>query len=234
MGEEGGEEQARLFAQRYAVRELAPPHAQGGRRARAGAKYPGPAPPDHRRRFRVRQCKSPRFRHRSVLPFPPSFLSDLLLAANHFIEWQADYHHPTLSHSLIAHAPYPSLAERTRFLRAYIGCDSGIDSDTLEPLAEEEDPRVELLENEVRVWEPSSHAMWAVWGVVQAKEDLLAKVGKWRKECERRSAVESRLEGMGLVEEKGEEEGADFDYLAYALGRITLFREELKALGITE
>lgn len=76
--------------------------------------------------------------------------------------------------------------------------------------------------------------MWAVWGVVQAKEDLLAKVGKWRKECERRSAVESRLEGMGLVEEKGEEEGADFDYLAYALGRITLFREELKALGITE
>lgn len=119
---------------------------------------------------------------------------------------------------------------------------------------------MELLENEVRVWEPSSHAMWAVWGIVQAKEDLLAKVAKWKKECEvreerKRVEVEKGLEGLEIGEggtmrmgggkersrvgkgEKGEEEeeqAADFDYLAYALGRITLFREELKALGVTE
>ncbi|GAA5951392.1 hypothetical protein JCM21900_004395 [Sporobolomyces salmonicolor] len=105
--------------------------------------------------------------------------------ANHFCEWQADYHHPSLSHSLSAHQPYPTASEKIRFLRAYVGCDAGYDGpDDLNqaPLTPggREDPRVERLLEEVRVWEPSSHAMWAVWGIVQAKEDLLARIEGWK------------------------------------------------------
>ncbi|BGP19049.1 hypothetical protein JCM10213_009241 [Rhodosporidiobolus nylandii] len=107
--------------------------------------------------------------------------------ANHFCEWQADYHHPSLSHSLSAHQPYPTRAERIRFLRAYVGCDGGLDSSASNASAagEKEDPRVERLLEEVRVWEPSSHAMWAVWGIVQAKEDLMARIEVWRERAAR-------------------------------------------------
>ncbi|KAK4698987.1 choline kinase, partial [Phenoliferia sp. Uapishka_3] len=186
--------------------------------------------------------------------------------ANHFIEWQADYHHPLLSHSLFAHSPYPTVPERTRFLRAYVGCDGGADSPSSSPSAAkeaEEDPRVTRLSEEVTIWEPSSHAMWAVWGIVQAKEDLLFKVEKWKKAClkSQREGVEGGMENMSLVDggerprltrgksgevvdENGEvqQEGdedepepvADFDYLSYSLGRIELFRKELKELGIVD
>lgn len=181
----------------------------------------------------------------------------ILLIANHFIEWQADYHHPTLSHSLLSHAPYPTELERLRFLRAYIGCDSGYDGAD-DRIPEIEDPRVARLQEEVELWEPSSHAMWATWGIVQAKEDLMAKIEKWKSQSLKR--VQVGLDGLALNEESdlgegrrptitrgksgevGEEidqdgEGevepeADFDYLSYSLMRLTLFREELEALGV--
>ncbi|GAA6009950.1 hypothetical protein JCM11491_000877 [Sporobolomyces phaffii] len=115
--------------------------------------------------------------------------------ANHFCEWQADYHHASLSHSLSAHQAYPTRAEKVRFLRAYVGCDGGFD----EPQDEEragssEDARVEKLLDEVTVWEPSSHAMWAVWGIVQAKEDLLARIEGWKVKARERS---ERRGGVG-------------------------------------
>ncbi|KAM0749872.1 hypothetical protein T439DRAFT_326767 [Meredithblackwellia eburnea MCA 4105] len=181
--------------------------------------------------------------------------------ANHFIEWQADYHHPSLSHSLGAHGGYPTSKERARFLRSYVGCDGGVDSSESSVVGEE-DPRVVRLLEEVKVWEPSSHAMWAVWGIVQAKEDLLYKVAKWKKACERRekSKLEEGVKGLDLGKAAGETEGikarptvtrgksgetvgndedeedrvADFDYLSYSLGRMNLFRQELKQLGIVE
>ncbi|KAI0711690.1 hypothetical protein C8Q76DRAFT_797959 [Earliella scabrosa] len=59
------------------------------------------------------------------------------------------------------------------------------------------------LEGQARVWSPASHGMWAVWGVVQAREFV---------------------EGMD-----GEPE---FDYLGYAVCRMDAFRRELRALGI--
>ena len=66
-----------------------------------------------------------------------------------------------------------------------MGCDGGLD--TSEPTAgSSEDARVQRLEDEVKIWEPSSHAMWAVWGIVQGKEDLLAQVEKWKKACARK------------------------------------------------
>ncbi|GAA6049438.1 hypothetical protein JCM3770_007340 [Rhodotorula araucariae] len=167
--------------------------------------------------------------------------------ANHFCEWQADYHHPSLSHSLSAHQPYPTAAERARFLRAYIGCDGGYDgpADGEVASAARDDARVERLEDEVRVWQPSSHALWAVWGVVQAKEDLMARIRVWKDKAARGSRATSPAAGLvEQVKELGlggdelvdldemEEVGEVFDYLSYALERMEMFRRELRELGV--
>ncbi|GAA6043060.1 hypothetical protein JCM8097_005141 [Rhodosporidiobolus ruineniae] len=113
--------------------------------------------------------------------------------ANHFCEWQADYHHPSLAHSLSAHQPYPTYAERVRFLRAYVGCDGGLDSASPSPVQEgdKEDPRVARLLDEVRVWQPSSHALWATWGIVQGKDDLVARIAVWKERAARVAAASS-------------------------------------------
>lgn len=135
--------------------------------------------------------------------FPPPSVQDFVSSltdlhaprrtANHFCEWQADYHHPSLSHSLSSHQPYPTASEKARFLRAYVGCDQGYDGaapvDPAGQAAATEDVRVKRLLDEIRIWEPSSHAMWAVWGIVQAKDDLLARIRTWK---ERASARDSR------------------------------------------
>lgn len=34
------------------------------------------------------------------------------------------------------------------------------------------------LENAVSAWGPASHAMWAVWGLMQARKDVLANIAK--------------------------------------------------------
>ncbi|KWU45710.1 kinase-like protein [Rhodotorula sp. JG-1b] len=186
--------------------------------------------------------------------------------ANHFCEWQADYHHPSLSHSLSSHQPYPTASEKARFLRAYVGCDQGYDGpaavDPAGQASANEDVRVKRLLDEIRIWEPSSHAMWAVWGIVQAKDDLLARIRTWK---ERASARDSRsatpgsgsgpaspawppsavlvdsVKELGL-DEKDVEELADldeleevgevFDYLSYAAERMGMFRRELAELGV--
>ncbi|GAA5821401.1 hypothetical protein JCM10212_000283 [Sporobolomyces blumeae] len=146
--------------------------------------------------------------------------------ANHFCEWQADYHHESLSHSLSAHQPYPTLKEKVRFLEAYVGCDGGVDSndkdddvdarddddhddDDVDVDGEEGrgdprdpvglDPRVAKLLDEVAIWEPSSHAMWAVWGIVQAKEDLLARIARWKDK-----AASSRHDQVGKEGQEGQ------------------------------
>ncbi|BGP37335.1 hypothetical protein JCM10450v2_001242 [Rhodotorula kratochvilovae] len=167
--------------------------------------------------------------------------------ANHFCEWQADYHHPSLSHSLSAHQPYPTAAERARFLRAYIGGDGGFDgpAGSEGPGNGRDDARVERLEEEVRLWQPSSHALWAVWGVVQAKEDLMARIRVWKDKAARGSRAASPeaglveqvkelgLEGDELVDlDEMEEVGEVFDYLSYALERMGMFRRELRELGV--
>lgn len=100
---------------------------------------------------------------------------------NHFLEWQTDYHHPTLSHSLTRHSRGPTLEERQRFYRAYIPCDGAFDTGvepTIPPLAED-DPRVQRLEEEVQLWMPASHAMYTVWSVVQATDDILRTIDGW-------------------------------------------------------
>lgn len=62
--------------------------------------------------------------------------------------------------------------------------------------------QIDALEAEVRAWTPACLAQWIVWGIVQARDDILAG-------------------GVG-----------EFDYLNYARGRVTVFREQLKLRGI--
>ena len=111
--------------------------------------------------------------------------------ANHFHEWCADYHGP--APYALDRARYPPPAARAAFYVAYAA--------HLPPALAAGAADADALERAVRTWSPASHAMWAVWGVVQAREGV----------------------------EGGESE---FDYLAYAQGRMDLFRAELRELGV--
>lgn len=98
--------------------------------------------------------------------------------ANHFQEWTTAYNSST-PHILRPEA-YPDASERHNFYRAYLGGETGVD----------------LLEGQVRVWSAACHGMWAVWSLVQAREQVEA--------------------GQLNVFE-------DFDYLGYASSRLGEF-----------
>lgn len=118
--------------------------------------------------------------------------------ANHFHEWTANYH-SSIPHILDS-ARYPSYDERRNFYIAYLEHSTEPVPFTTGKIPE---VTIQQLDKQVRVWSPASHAMWAMWGLVQAREDL---------------------EG-GITE-------PEFDYLGYAQSRIEGFRREIKELGI--
>lgn len=149
--------------------------------------------------------------------------------ANHLIEWQADYHSEA-SHAL--GGQYPTLAERRRFYRAYIGIDGGDDAEAAREVPEEEeDARVLKLEEEVQLWSPASHAMWATWALVQARDQVEARIAAWEKGEKLRKEGELPTIERGKSGE-GEEGDAEFDYLLYAKGRVESFRRALQTLKI--
>ncbi len=108
--------------------------------------------------------------------------------ANHFHEWTVDYHSDK-PWFLDAHK-YPTHSERETFYKAYLAASH--DDFKAQHLV--------LLDNQVRVWSPASHAMWAIWGLVQAREELETK------------------------------EPGEFDYLSYAKCRLNGFRRNLRLL----
>ena len=124
--------------------------------------------------------------------------------ANHFHEWTANYH-SDVPHILIPDR-YPTEEERRNFYHAYIShslpaAHSGT-SAPLEGLQKESmDTRMARLEEQVRMWSPASHGMWALWGLVQAREFL-----------------------------EGQDGEPEFDYVGYARCRMEAFRRELRAL----
>jgi choline kinase len=59
------------------------------------------------------------------------------------------------------------------------------------------------LELDVRIWSAASHACWAIWGIVQAREDLEGNIAD-----------------------------AEFDYIQYAIGRMASFHQHIQTLGI--
>jgi len=128
-------------------------------------------------------------------PNPASF--DI---ANHFHEWTANYHSST-PHFLDP-SRYPTYEERRNFYVAYLGHTAISGGYPLLDDTERED-QLAKLDKQVRYWSPASHAMWAIWGLVQAREDI-----------------------EGHVEEP------EFDYISYSICRMTAFRREIRALGI--
>ncbi|KAH9982943.1 kinase-like protein [Lactifluus volemus] len=123
--------------------------------------------------------------------------------ANHFHEWTADYHGPTPH--VLDPARYPSPTERRTFLAAYLeNCPTPPDAPAFLDLAPSTREReLVALEDAVRAWSPSSHAMWALWGLIQAREDVEAGAAQ-----------------------------LDFDYVGYSRCRMAAFYRELAALGL--
>lgn len=62
---------------------------------------------------------------------------------------------------------------------------------------------VSKLERQVQAWSPASHASWALWAIVQARDDL-----------------------------ENDNQPPEFDYIAYARCRMALFRRELIQLEV--
>ncbi|KAI0932558.1 hypothetical protein AcW1_000351 [Taiwanofungus camphoratus] len=127
--------------------------------------------------------------------------------ANHFHEWTANYHSETPH--MLNPALYPSIGERRNYYRAYLAHvpRASTSSATMQPgrLSDELlEVEMQKLEDQVQAWSPASHAMWAVWGVVQAREFIEGRDGE-----------------------------PEFDYLGYAQCRMDGFRREIRALGLS-
>jgi choline kinase len=120
--------------------------------------------------------------------------------ANHFHEWTANYHSSTPH--LLDPSQYPTPEERRNFYMAYLGHANMSGEDVL--LEESErDVQFAALDKQVAAWSPASHAMWGIWGIVQAREDVQSNV-----------------------------EQPDFDYIGYAICRLDAFRREIRALQL--
>ncbi|KAG2175585.1 hypothetical protein INT43_001232, partial [Umbelopsis isabellina] len=86
--------------------------------------------------------------------------------ANHFCEWTADYHsnEPAKMHENC----YPSLAEQTRFIDAYLD-----ERDVVQGITSSKSQRqleVDQLLREVAGYRLASHFFWSLWGLIQANQ----------------------------------------------------------------
>jgi len=127
-------------------------------------------------------------------PNPASF--DI---ANHFHEWTANYH--SMTPHLLDFDRYPSSGDRYNFYIAYLRHSFTI-MGIQPPTSADLEVQAKHLDKQVRFWSPASHAMWAIWGIVQAREDVEEKV-----------------------------EVPEFDYLAYARCRMAAFNRDVEELA---
>lgn len=119
--------------------------------------------------------------------------------ANHFHEWTANYHSDTAH--ILDPALYPTEDQRRNFYRSYL---RHIEPNKERQMSTEElEAKADTLESQVRAWSPASHAMWALWGIIQAREFV-----------------------------EGSDGDPEFDYLGYSQCRLDGFRRELHALGL--
>jgi len=112
------------------------------------------------------------------------------------MEWTADYHGPTPH--ILDPARYPTLDQRRNFYKSYITHANPSISEA------EREMMMSALEKQVQMWSPASHGMWAIWGVVQARDTLEADDGE-----------------------------AEFDYLGYAQCRFKGFQRGLEDLDLS-
>jgi len=134
--------------------------------------------------------------------------------ANHFHEWTADYHGPTPH--VLDPSRYPTHAQRRTFLASYlehrrataVKPHAHAHVDEHAPVFSDSSPAARerelvALEKAMCAWGPSSHGMWALWGLVQAREAVVANVAQ-----------------------------PEFDYVGYARCRMAAFYRDLAVLGV--
>ncbi|KAG9014840.1 hypothetical protein FRB94_008998 [Tulasnella sp. JGI-2019a] len=139
--------------------------------------------------------------------------------ANHFHEWTTVYvgsDTPWLLNTTI----YPTLEQRQHFYHVYLSplptgpssspnppSQTSLSSANYIPTLQNRRAQEELdqMERQVKAWSPSSHVMWALWGLVQAKGNVMG-------------------DGLGEV--------GEFDHLGYTVGRAEGFRREIAELGV--
>lgn len=94
---------------------------------------------------------------------------------------------------------------------------------------------IDRLEREVQLWSPATHAVWGLWGIVFAKEELETVLALAKAEAEGQAIEETVLSEVSTPALPSRACTETFDNLRYALGRIELFRQEfrqLKELGL--
>lgn len=94
---------------------------------------------------------------------------------------------------------------------------------------------IDRLEREVLLWSPATHAVWGLWGIVFAKEELESVLARAKAEAEGQAVEETVLSETSTQAVGAAGSAETFDNLRYALGRIELFRQEwsqLKRLGV--
>ncbi|KAJ9474289.1 Choline kinase [Pseudozyma hubeiensis] len=94
---------------------------------------------------------------------------------------------------------------------------------------------VDRLEREVHLWSPATHAVWGLWGIVFAKEELESVLARAKAEADGQQVDETVLSEKSTQTVASAGCAETFDNLRYALGRIELFRQEfeqLKQIGI--
>lgn len=167
----------------------------------------------------------------------------------------ANYHNPITPYAM-CESQFPSLDQQRNFLRAYVehrlagtygtkistntpdhSTLTSFNLDARTPVLsykEEEAVRqrvveeaVETLLEETRVWRAASHAVWCVWGIVQAKvrPNDVGKGKLFKKDLDA---------AAGDMEDKKEENEDEFDYLGYAQQRALLFWGDMLELGLVK
>jgi len=114
--------------------------------------------------------------------------------ANHFSEWTYNYH--TSTPHIPDESRYPTRQERENFYLSYL---EHVGAPSLEPLSQQ----AKKLEDQVRYWSPACNAIWCIWGLVQATDDVIGNV------------VEP-----------------EFDYVSYSRFHMLAFRRKITALGV--
>ena len=90
---------------------------------------------------------------------------------------------------------------------------------------------IDRLEEEIRIWSPATNAVWGLWGIVIARDPIMALIQRVRARVHRTDDGTLRYEPEEIVAQTYEAGSAEnFDNLRFALGRMEIFRNELHAL----
>lgn len=89
---------------------------------------------------------------------------------------------------------------------------------------------IEKLVEEARVWRAASHAVWCVWGIVQAK---VGPGGAGKEDLPNKSPKGASTVA-GSMKNKTDGDEDEFDYLGYAQQRALLFWGDMLALGLAK